>query len=60
MVKGRGNTLEIPVDNVKVVQTRHAGQDEPAHNKKLITLTLLPTGEKRSNVPENCFGISLR
>ena len=46
MGKGRGNTLEIPVDNVKVVQTRHTGQDEPAHNEKPITLTLLSTGEK--------------
>ena len=59
MVKGTGNTLEIPVDNVKVVQTRHAGQDEPAHNKEPITLTLLSTGENRSNVLEHCYGISL-
>jgi len=41
MIRGRGNILEIPVDDAVVVQVLHAGQDGTGDKTKPISLSLL-------------------
>jgi len=50
--KGRGNILEIPLDDAVVVQILHAGQDGARDKTKRISLSLLSPGKERSNVPK--------
>ena len=58
--KGRGNILEIPLDDAVVVQILHAGQDGARDKTKRISLSLLSPGKERANVPKQCYGISFR
>lgn len=61
MVKGRGNILEISVDDPVVVQVLHTGQDGTRDIKmNRISLLLLSPGEEQSNAPKHCYGISFR
>jgi len=60
MIRGRGNILEIPVDDAVVVQVLHAGQVGTGDRTKPISLLLLSPVEEQSNVPRHCYGISFR
>jgi len=46
MIKGRGNILEILVDDAIVVQALHAGQDQTRDKTKRLSLPLLSSGEE--------------
>jgi len=46
MIKGRGNILEIPVDDAVVVQALHARQDRTRDKTKRLSLPLLSPGEE--------------
>ena len=50
MIRGRGNILEIPVDDAVVVQVLHAGQDGTGDKTMPISLSLPSPGEEQSNV----------
>jgi len=58
--KGKGNILEIPVDDAVVVEILRARQDGTGDKMKPISLSLLSPGEQQSNVPKHCHGISFR
>ena len=60
MIRGRGDILEIPVDDAVVVQVLHAGQDGTGDKMVPISLSLPSPGEEQSNVPKHCHGISFR
>jgi len=60
MIKGRGNILEIPVDDAVVVQVLHAGQDGTGDKTKPISFSSLSPVEEQLNVPRHCYGISFR
>ena len=42
--QGRSNIVEIPVNNVVVLQVLHTGQGETEHNTKSISSALLSAG----------------
>jgi len=56
--RGKGNILEIPVDDAVVVQVLHARQDRTGEKTKPISLLLLSPVEVQSNVPKHGYGIS--
>jgi hypothetical protein len=58
--KGRCNILRIHGNGIVIMQVLHPGQHETGHKTKPISLSLLPPGEKRSNVRKHCYGISFR
>ena len=58
--RGKGNILEIPVDDAVVVQVLHAGQDGTGEKTKRISLSLLSPVEVQSNVSKHGYGISFR
>jgi len=60
MIRGRGNILEIPVDDAVLVQVLHAGQDGTGDKTMSISLSLPSPGEEQSNAPKHCHGISFR
>ena len=56
MIRGRGNILEIPVDDAVVVKVLHAGQDGTGDKTMPISLSLPSPGEEQSDVPKLCHG----
>jgi len=60
MIRGRGNILEILVDDAMVLQVLHTGQDGAEDKMMPISLSLLSPGEEQSNVPKHCHGISFQ
>ena len=45
-IKGRGNILDILVDDAVVAEILHTGQEKPGHSRRWISLALLSAGEE--------------